>query len=253
MFDVRFRTDFERALRPLASNLRRAGINADHLTGLGVVMAVAAAIAIGNGALRAGLLLVALTAVPDLLDGAVAKVSGTASPRGAFFDSVSDRVTDALVLGGIGWYLASEHGDHMALLPFAVLGASALISYERAKAESLGYTAKGGLMERAERIIAICFGLTFSALLVPVLWVMLALTVATATHRFVKVWRQADPPPPARRTRPVRPAMEARWRAWRESTAARGNRPRRHAWGTRAGGRAARGERTWRRRAGTRP
>ena len=253
MFDGRWRTGVDRVTTPVAASMRRTGITADHLTALGLVLGAATAVAIGSGRLGLGLVLLIAAALLDLFDGPVAKAAGTTSPRGAFFDSVSDRVTDALVLGGIGWYLASEHGDHMALLPFAVLGASALISYERAKAESLGYTARGGLMERAERIIAICFGLTFSALLVPVLWVMLVLTVATATHRFVKVWRQADPPPPARRTRPARPAMEARWRAWRESTAARGNRPRRHAWGTRTGGRAALGERTWRRRAGTRP
>ena len=76
-------------------------------------------------------------------------------------------------------------------VPFAVLGASALISYERAKAESLGYEAKGGLMERAERIIAICVGLAFSDLLVPILWLMLGLTAVTAVQRFVKVWKQA--------------------------------------------------------------
>ena len=67
------------------------------------------------GALRAGLLLVVLAALPDLLDGALAKASNQASQRGAFFDSVVDRVTDALLLGGVAWYLASTderpHGD----------------------------------------------------------------------------------------------------------------------------------------------
>ena len=91
-----------------------------------------------------GVVLLAASALPDLLDGAVAKASGTASPRGAFFDSVADRVTDALVLGGIAWYLASTEGGHAAMLPFAVLGASMLISYERAKAESLGFRPRAG-------------------------------------------------------------------------------------------------------------
>ena len=100
-----------------------------------------------------------LAALPDLLDGALAKASDTASQRGAFFDSTVDRITDALLLGGIAWYFASEESPHMALLPFAVMAVSSLISYQRAKAESLGIDAKGGLMERAERIIAICLGL----------------------------------------------------------------------------------------------
>ena len=61
----------------------------------------------------------------------------------------------------------------------------------RAKAESLGLDAKGGLMERAERIIALCLGLLFEPLLIPILWITLALTAVTAVQRFVKVWKQA--------------------------------------------------------------
>ena len=77
------------------------------------------------------------------------------------------------------------------LLPMAVLGVSSLISYERAKAELLGYDAKGGLMERAERMVVLGFGLCFQVLLIHVMWVMLALTSLTAIQRFSKVWRQA--------------------------------------------------------------
>ncbi|MEY3619114.1 MAG: hypothetical protein RL726_1812, partial [Actinomycetota bacterium] len=64
-------------------------------------------------------------------------------------------------------------------------------SYERAKAESLGLAAKGGIMERAERIILLCLGLLFPVLLLPIMWIMLILTSVTAVQRFVKVWRQA--------------------------------------------------------------
>ncbi len=146
--------------------------------------------------------------MPDLLDGALAKASGRASMRGAFFDSVADRVTDTVVLGGIAWYLLDRYHGHIALLPMAVLGASLLVSYERAKAESLGFEAKGGLMERAERVVVLCAGLAFSFLLIPLLWLMLALTIATAAQRFVKVWRQANAaghgPPPAERPSFVR-------------------------------------------------
>ena len=192
MFDGRFRTSVEKGLKPVGANLRRAGIKADHLTAFGVLMSGAAAVAIANGALRGGLLLLALTAIPDVLDGAVAKASGTASPRGAFFDSTMDRVADALLLGGVAWYLDTTGDGRTALLPMAVLGASMLISYERAKAESLGFDARGGLMERAERLVLLGLALLFDSLLVPVLWVMLVLTLVTAGQRFVKVWRQAS-------------------------------------------------------------
>jgi CDP-diacylglycerol--glycerol-3-phosphate 3-phosphatidyltransferase len=192
MFDGRFRTSVEKGLKPVGANLRRAGIKADHLTAFGVLMSAAAAVAIANGALRGGLLLLALTAIPDVLDGAVAKASGTASPRGAFFDSTMDRVADAVLLGGVAWYLDSTEPGRIGLLPMAVLGASLLISYERAKAEALGFDARGGLMERAERLILLGFALLFDSLLIPVLWLMLVLTLITAGQRFVKVWKQAS-------------------------------------------------------------
>jgi CDP-diacylglycerol--glycerol-3-phosphate 3-phosphatidyltransferase len=191
MFDGRFRAPVERAVKPIGDGLRRTGLTPDHLTLVGLVLAVAAAVVIGSGGLRGGLLLVILAALPDLLDGALAKASNNASQRGAFFDSVADRVTDMLLFGGVAWYLASAEGAHWAVLPLAVMGLSSLISYERAKAESLGLQAKGGLMERAERVILLCVGLLFDSLLVPILWVMLALTALTAVQRFVKVWRQA--------------------------------------------------------------
>ncbi len=216
MFDGRWRSSFEQGLQPIGANIRRTGITADHLTAAGVLLAAGASVAIANGALRAGLLLLALCALPDLLDGAVAKASGTAGPRGAFFDSVSDRVTDALLLGGVAWYLSSTHSGRIAVLPLAVLGASMLISYERAKADALGFDARGGLMERAERIIALGVGLLFDSILVGVLWVMLVLTVVTAVQRFVRVWQQASAPKPA-------PQL-SRWRARRAA------RPTERAW-----------------------
>jgi CDP-diacylglycerol--glycerol-3-phosphate 3-phosphatidyltransferase len=203
VFDGRWRTSVDRVTAPVGASIRRSGVTADQFTALGLVMAGATAIAIGSGRLGLGLALLIASAVPDLLDGAVAKASGTASPRGAFFDSVADRVTDSLVLGGIAWHLAAtDPGGRLMLLPMAVLGSSTLISYERAKAESLGYSAKGGLMERAERIIALCLGLAVPRLLVPILWIMLALTTVTAVQRFVKVWKQAAAPPKRLPTRP---------------------------------------------------
>lgn len=213
MFDGRFRSSFEKGIKPVGVSLRRAGVKADHLTAFGVLMSGAAAIAIANGALRGGLLLLALTAIPDVLDGAVAKASGTASSRGAFFDSVMDRVADALLLGGVAWYLGTTEPGQISLLPMAVLGASMLISYERAKAEALGFDAKGGLMERAERLILLALALLFDSLLIPALWLMLVLTLVTAGQRFVKVWTQASATVP----RPVFDNRDRRRRSLRRA------------------------------------
>jgi CDP-diacylglycerol---glycerol-3-phosphate 3-phosphatidyltransferase len=277
LFDGRWRTTVEHGVAPMGSSLGARRLKPDHLTALGLVMAVVCAVVIASGHLFVGLLLLILSAVPDLLDGAVAKATGMSSVRGAFFDSVTDRVTDSLVLGGIAWHLATVGGGHAALLPFAVLATSTLISYERAKAESLGFDAKGGLMERAERIIALCVGLAFGVL-VPVLWLMLALTSATAVQRFVKVWRQAPGPratvadgegetagqvagTAARDGCARHQTTTSRWREWRDTREASAGRrdDSERRWGARRRGphveRVGAGsvDRAWRRRDRTRP
>jgi CDP-diacylglycerol--glycerol-3-phosphate 3-phosphatidyltransferase len=215
MLDGRWRAKAERALDPAGKALHRAGISANGLTIAGLVIAAATAVAIASGHLLVAFFGVILTGVPDLLDGTVARYSGKAGPRGAFFDSVADRVSDGLLFGGVAYYLA-DHGKYLPVLVLAVLALSMLITYERARAESLGFSARGGLMERAERMVFLAIGLLFDVL-VPMMWVMLVLTAITAVHRFVKVWRQASvaaappaPPPAARmtddrrRTRPRR-------------------------------------------------
>jgi CDP-diacylglycerol--glycerol-3-phosphate 3-phosphatidyltransferase len=204
MFDGRFRAPVERAVKPIGDGLRKTGLSPDHLTIAGLVIAVAAAVCIAQGRLIGGLFLVIMAALPDLLDGALAKASNAASQRGAFFDSVIDRITDALLFIGVAWYLGDTHGPHLAMLPVAIMATSSIISYERAKAESLGLQAKGGLMERAERVILLCLGLLFSSLLIPILWVMLALTVVTAVQRFVKVWQAAAVAPVVEAKREIR-------------------------------------------------
>ena len=191
MFDGTFRKPVDKAVKPIGALLRKTRLTPDHLTIMGLLVGIAAAVAIGFGRLWLGLALVILAALPDLLDGALAKASGTSSQRGAFFDSTVDRVTDSLLLGGIGWHFALTEDPRLVLLPFAVASISSVISYQRAKAESLGIEAKGGLMERAERIIAILIGLAFNVLLIPILWIMLVLTSITALQRFWKVWNAA--------------------------------------------------------------
>ena len=191
MFDGKFRAPVDKAVKPIGALLRRTGMSPDHLTILGLLVAVGAAFAIGSGHLLLGFVLVILAALPDLFDGALAKASNQASQRGAFFDSVVDRVTDALLFAGVAYFYAAGHHPRLTLVPFGIMAFSAVISYERAKAESLGLEAKGGLMERAERIILLELGLLIEPLLLAIMWAMLVLTAVTAVQRFVKVWKQA--------------------------------------------------------------
>ena len=234
MLDGQFRTTVDRAVKPIGQSLKKTGLSADHFTAAGLVLSALAAIAIGSAHLRLGLLLVVLTGLCDTFDGAVAKAAGTSSARGAFFDSVADRVSDALLFGGVAWYFASTQPGLLVMLPLAVLACSQIISYQRAKAESLGFQAKGGIMERAERIILLAIGLLFEGLLVVVLAAMLALTLFTAVQRFIKVWQQAsvERPIPARtnrrtpRRRTPRPTVADRRAAWRTRTIDRRNQGR---------------------------
>jgi CDP-diacylglycerol--glycerol-3-phosphate 3-phosphatidyltransferase len=196
MFDGRFRRSVEVVTTPIGRGLVRAGFSADVLTASGLVFACATAFAIAVGMHWGAIVLLTLTGFHDLFDGPVAKASQRVSQRGSFFDSVVDRVSDAVLMGGVAYYLTAHHHGQLVLLPFGILTASFLISYQRSKAESLGLSAKGGLMERAERMILLGVGLLTSAIFVPVLWLMLALTIMTALGRFARVWRSAGRPAP---------------------------------------------------------
>jgi CDP-diacylglycerol---glycerol-3-phosphate 3-phosphatidyltransferase len=224
MFDGRLRSQVDAAVKPIGNSMKKAGISADMLTASGIVMAVAAAVAIGAGALRLGFLLLILTGIPDLLDGAVAKASGKSSLRGAFFDSVSDRLTDGLLFGGIAYYLAATgEPPWVVMIPVAGYVTASIVSYIRAKADALGFDARGGLVERAERFILLALGLLFEPILLPVLILIVALNSITAGQRFVKVWQQATKQTPAlsdrRRRRPRRGdrTMTQRWQARAEA------------------------------------
>jgi CDP-diacylglycerol--glycerol-3-phosphate 3-phosphatidyltransferase len=219
MFDGRWRGAVDRSTGPVGTALHRRGITADVLTATGLVSAGATAVAVGTGHLHLAIILLVVTGLHDLLDGPVAKAAGTSSVRGAFFDSTTDRVADAVLMGGVAWYLISRGDGHLAVLPLAVLGVTALVSYERAKAESLGLSAKGGLMERAERMILLGLALIDARFLVAMLWVMLVLISITAIARFIKVWNAASGKDEVirRRLEAWREGrVDSRWRAWRE-------------------------------------
>ena len=143
MLDGRWRAKAEQGLEPIGRGLHAIGVSADALTVFGLVAAVGTALLIANGNLVLAVFGLILSGLPDILDGSVARHSGTAGTRGAFFDSVCDRVADAVILGGVAWHVADED-PRLSILAFAVLALTMLVSYERAKAESLG-------LERARR------------------------------------------------------------------------------------------------------
>ena len=188
MFDGRWRVGVDRVVNPIGSALYRLGVRADHVTLFGVAASAATAAMVVIDRFGLAFTFIILTGFGDLLDGPVAKAAGTVGVRGAFLDSVCDRVSDTLILGALTWHLLDD--GLIALLPVAVLASGQFVSYLRAKAESLGLEARGGLAERAERFVVLCFGLLVTDWLVYVLWALLGLTLVTVVQRFAKIWRQ---------------------------------------------------------------
>ncbi|MEO8539047.1 MAG: CDP-alcohol phosphatidyltransferase family protein [bacterium] len=121
--------------------------------------------------------------VLDLVDGAVARATGLASPFGAVFDAVLDRASEALVLAACGWYF-SERGEQVqAGFAYAAIFGSIAVSYMRARAEVVGLSMRDGLFRRQERVALLSLGLLFNGLTVVVAALAL-LANFTALQRF---------------------------------------------------------------------
>ncbi|MCX8116537.1 MAG: CDP-alcohol phosphatidyltransferase family protein [Desulfobacterota bacterium] len=135
----------------------------------------------------AGILIV-LSGLFDLLDGAVARNLGKVTPLGAFLDSVMDRYSDLILLLGLTAHYGRKGEEGLVVLTFAVAIGVALIPYVRAKAESLHVSCHVGWMERAERIILLSVGTLFNWM-ETILWVLAFLTHLTVMHRIFHVWK----------------------------------------------------------------
>jgi CDP-diacylglycerol--glycerol-3-phosphate 3-phosphatidyltransferase len=116
------RDTFRHVTEPAGYALAKAGITANSLTGIGLAGSLGAGALIATGRPVVGGAVSLLSGLPDMLDGAVAKASGRSSRRGAFLDSVVDRLSDAAVLAGLIWYAAIRDQDAMAMLAALLLG-----------------------------------------------------------------------------------------------------------------------------------
>ncbi len=155
---------------PIAVGFGRLGLTPNHLTLIGFGIAIIAAVAAGMQAwLPAGLLLI-VGGIFDLFDGALARATGKASKLGAFMDSVFDRAGEGVVYVGIAAGCAAAGFDAGAILAAAAMAAAFMVSYVRAKSESLGFTpgsgmAAVGLAPREVRIVLLTLGLILAGIL----------------------------------------------------------------------------------------
>jgi CDP-diacylglycerol--glycerol-3-phosphate 3-phosphatidyltransferase len=195
----RFRAFWTKVVSPAARLFLRLGISPDAVTLVGTIGVCAGAlIFFPRGQLLIGVLVITAFVFSDLVDGAMARKSGTSSTFGSFWDSTLDRIGDAAIFGGLALYFA-ESGDSYVYLCLSLfcLVAGNLTSYARAKAESLGLDARGGIAERSDRLVLILAATGLSAMFdLPVLlelglWVLAAASAYTVVFRILKVRRQA--------------------------------------------------------------
>lgn len=179
------------------------GLTPNALTVIGVALNVAVAVIIAVGQAQVGGALLLVASAFDMLDGAVARATGSSSRFGGFLDSTLDRYSEAVVYGGVLIYLLDRPDDAEtgAILVFVASAGALLISYARARAEAAGYRASVGLAARPERVILLALCLLINQPLWA-LWVLAVVTHVTALTRIVHVWRlslaEADPPAPSR-------------------------------------------------------
>jgi CDP-diacylglycerol---glycerol-3-phosphate 3-phosphatidyltransferase len=186
----------EAVTRPVGRGLGRTGITPNVLTTLGLLLTALATYLVGSGALVLGAWVLVLGGLMDTFDGAVARATNRSTPFGSFYDSVSDRISDGLILGGLAWFLRDQ--PRLFVLAVVALVAAEVTSYVRAKAEAIDLECSVGILERAERAILLMIGLLFHRwLLEPVLWLLAIGGSVTVLQRVHHVWCQIDRDIPA--------------------------------------------------------
>lgn len=195
----RFRAFWTKVFAPIAHLLLRLGVSPDAVTLVGTLGVCAGALVFfPQGRLLTGVLVITAFVFSDLIDGHMARTSGRVSKFGAFFDSTMDRIGDGAIFGGLVLYFAGP-GDSMLYLALSLfcLVMGSVTSYARARAESLGMTAKGGIAERADRLVAILVATGLGAIFdLPVLmfvtlWVLAVANTVTVMQRIWMVRKQA--------------------------------------------------------------
>ncbi len=186
-------------LAPFVKLFLRLGISPDAVTLVGTLgVAAGALVFFPQGMLWEGVLVVTAFVFSDLIDGQMARLSGRTSRFGAFWDSTLDRIGDGAIFGALVLYFAGPGDDFLYLcVTLYCLVMGSVTSYARARAESLGMDAKGGLAERADRLVAILVMTFFGDVLgLPILyqvtlWALAAASTYTVAFRVLKVRRQA--------------------------------------------------------------
>ena len=194
MFTTRFEAWVRRQAEALVSALGRSPITPNQVTVVGLGLTFLAAGLVAFGHLRwAGVVLI-FAGTCDILDGALARSTNTSYPYGAFLDSTLDRYSEGAVYLGLAAYFVTVGGplqEWLVLATLAALAGSFLVSYVRARAQSLGFVCKTGLFQRPERVVVTVVGLLVGGyVLYGVVFLLAIVTNITALQRIREVWLQ---------------------------------------------------------------
>lgn len=194
MLDLRGRSRIAPFLDPIAKFLAWIRLTPTGVTLLGLLVTIAGSLFLANEEYVAGALVAGFGGFLDALDGPLARMQGKASLRGAFVDTMSDRLGEVAVFAGLSFALRDDATGLMLCL-FA-LAFSLLTPYVRAKAESWGAEGRGGWMGRAERMILILAAVGLEGLGLPTLlgglWILVVLSGFTVGQRIRRTWQQLD-------------------------------------------------------------
>jgi CDP-diacylglycerol---glycerol-3-phosphate 3-phosphatidyltransferase len=198
MLGVSARPIVAKVIEPLVATLARRGVTPDAVTIIGTVGAVVGSVALfATGHLFWGTVVVTVSVLLDLLDGALARARGGGSVFGAVLDSAGDRISDAAIFGALVWWYSGGGRDRLlVLLALLCLVLGVLTSYVKARAEGVGLSCDVGIVERLERLLLVLFGTGLSGIGVPYalhvgLWILLVGSAVTVGQRVVEVRRQA--------------------------------------------------------------
>lgn len=196
MLDSKIRPLWDKLMRPVGRALGRTPLSPNAVTLIGVVIQGLVGWLIIDGRLVAAGSLAIVAALLDVFDGALAKAKNRVTKFGALLDSTTDRLSDALLFAPIAWLygvspdMAAHDEPWVAAVALVALVASLLVSYVKARAEAVGFEAKVGIAERAERVILVIVALVFNDLLPPIMVLLAALSVITVLQRIAHVYKQ---------------------------------------------------------------
>ncbi|TMB45992.1 MAG: CDP-alcohol phosphatidyltransferase family protein [Chloroflexi bacterium] len=194
MFTTRFEAWVRQQAEALMKAIGRVPVTPNQVTVVGLTLTFLAAGLVAFGHLRwAGLALIVAGSF-DILDGALARSTQASYPYGAFLDSTLDRYSEGAIYLGLAAYFVTIGGPlqrWLVLATLAALAGSFLVSYVRARAQSLGFTCETGLFARPERVVVTVIGLIFGGyVLYMVVFLLAIVTNYTALQRIREVWLQ---------------------------------------------------------------